>query len=237
MRIMTPRLRKLALTAHITTSVGWLGAVSVFLALAVAGLTSQNAQMVRAAYLAMDLTAWLIIVPLSLASPLIGVVQSFGTPWGLFRHYWVVAKLLITILATAVLLLHLQPISYIAGMAAETTLTSADLRGLRIQLIANAGAALLVLLVATALSVYKPQGMTRYGRSKRYATEREHVYSAKLVSYQDSTANNLDLIGRSTTATPRWCCYLSSYTSLAVASGGTCRDDNIFILPLNPHFH
>ena len=54
---MTPRLRKFALTAHVTCSVGWLGAVAGFLALAVAGLTSQDAQMVRAAYLAMELTA------------------------------------------------------------------------------------------------------------------------------------------------------------------------------------
>lgn len=45
---MTPRLRKLMLTAHVTCSVGSLGSVAVFLALAVAGLTSQDAQMVRA---------------------------------------------------------------------------------------------------------------------------------------------------------------------------------------------
>lgn len=65
---MTPRLRKFALTAHVTSSVGWLGAVAGFLALAVAGLTSQDAQMVGAAYLTMELTTWFVIVPLSLAS-------------------------------------------------------------------------------------------------------------------------------------------------------------------------
>ena len=116
---MRPRLRKFALTAHVTSSVGWLGAVAGFLALAVAGLTSQDAQMVRAAYLAMDLTTWFVIVPLSLASLLTGLVQSLGTTWGLFRHYWVLAKLLLTILATVALLLHMQPISYMASAAAE----------------------------------------------------------------------------------------------------------------------
>ena len=160
---MTPRLRKFALTAHVTSSVGWLGAVAAFLALAVAGLTSQDAQRVRAAYLAMELTGWSVIVPLSLASLFTGLVQSLGTPWGLFRHYWVLFKLLITVLATIVLLVHMQPITYVAGVAAETTLSRADLRGLRIQLVADAGAALLVLLVATTLSVYKPQGRTPYG--------------------------------------------------------------------------
>ncbi|MBA2455119.1 MAG: hypothetical protein H0V48_01050 [Nocardioidaceae bacterium] len=165
---MTPRLRKFALTAHVVSSVGWLGAVAGFLVLAVAGLTSQDAQMVRAAYLAMELITWFVIVPLSLASLLTGLVQSLGTTWGLSRHYWVVAKLLLTVLATAILLVHTQPISYVARVAAETTLSSADLRGLRIQLVADAGAALLVLLVTTTLSVYKPRGMTPYGRRKQH---------------------------------------------------------------------
>ena len=53
---MTPRLCKLVLTARVTSSVGYLGAVAGFLALAVAGLTSQDAQMVRAAYLATELS-------------------------------------------------------------------------------------------------------------------------------------------------------------------------------------
>ncbi|VTU44367.1 hypothetical protein [Variovorax sp. RA8] len=60
---MTPSLRRFVLTAHVTSSVGLLGAVACFLALAVAGLINRDAQMVRAAYLAMDLTAWFVIVP------------------------------------------------------------------------------------------------------------------------------------------------------------------------------
>ena len=165
---MTPRLRKFALTAHVTSSVGWLGAVVAFLPLAVVGLTSQDAQMVRGAYLAMELTAWVVIVPLAFASLLTGIVQSMGTKWGLFRHYWVLVKLLLTILVTIVLLLQMEGISYIAGVAAETTLSSADLRGLRIQLVVHAAVGLLVLLVPAALSVYKPRGMTRYGWRKQH---------------------------------------------------------------------
>ncbi|MCI0387329.1 MAG: hypothetical protein MOB07_00960 [Acidobacteria bacterium] len=165
---MTPGLRKFVLTAHVTSSVGWLGAVAGFLALAVAGLTSQDAQTVRAAYLAMELTTWFVIVPLAFASLLTGLVQSLGTEWGLFRHYWILAKLLITILTTILLLVHTQPIGILAGVARETTLSSADVGRLRIQLVADAGAALLVLLVATTLAVYKPRGMTPYGRRKQH---------------------------------------------------------------------
>lgn len=163
---MTPGLRKLVLTSHITLSVGWLGAVAGFLALAVAGLTSKNAQMVRAAYLGMDVTGWFVIVPLSLVSLVVGLVQALWTPWGLFRHYWVLLKLLITTLATILLLVHMRPVTHLARVAAETTLSSVDLRGPRIQLVGDASAALLALLVTTTLSVYKPRGMTAYGRGK-----------------------------------------------------------------------
>ena len=166
---MTPRLRKFALTAHVTSSIGWFGAVAAFLVLAVAGLTSPDPQMVRAAYLAMELTGWFVIVPFAIASLLTGVVSSLGTTWGLFRYYWVLIKLLITVVSTVVLLVHMPPISGLADVAAETTLSGADLGGLRIQVVVQAGAALLVLLVATALSVYKPRGMTRYGQRKQRA--------------------------------------------------------------------
>jgi hypothetical protein len=167
--LMTAGVRKFALTTHVTSSVGWFGAVAAFLSLAIAGLASQNAQTVRAAYLSMELTTWAVIVPLSVAALLTGIVQSVGTPWGLFRHHWVVAKLGLTVLATVILLVHTQPIGRVAAVAAERMLSSADLRQLRIQLVADAAAALVALLVATTLSVYKPWGLTSYGRREDVA--------------------------------------------------------------------
>lgn len=160
---MTPRLRNFALTAHVAFSVGWLGAVVAYLALAIAGLTSQDAQRVRAAYLAMELIGWFVIVPCSLAALLTGLVQSLGTEWGLFRHDWILVKILLTLGATIVLLLHMGAVSRMSGVAAETTLSHADLGALRIQLVVHAGGGLLVLLAATTLSVYKPWGRTRTG--------------------------------------------------------------------------
>lgn len=161
---MRSGVRKLMLTTHVTSSVGWFGAVAAFLALSVAGLTSPSPQIVRAAYLSMELTTWFVIIPLSVAALFTGLVESLGTTWGLFRHYWVIAKLGLTVLATIILLVHTQPIGAVAAVAADRMLSSTDLRQLRIQLIADAGAALLALLVATTLSVYKPWGMTSYGR-------------------------------------------------------------------------
>jgi hypothetical protein len=161
---MTPRLRKLTLTAHVTSSVGWLGAVVAYLALAITGLTHPDAQLVRAAYLAMELIGWFVIVPFSLTALLTGLVQSLGTEWGLFRHYWILVKFLLSIGATLVLLVHMRRVSQMSGIAAGMTLSGADFGMLRLQLAVHAGGGLLVLLAATALSVFKPWGRTRYGQ-------------------------------------------------------------------------
>src|SRR5687768_18623377 len=106
---MSAGIRKFALTTHVTSSVGWLGSVAAFLALAIAGISSLDAQTVRAAYLAMHVITWFVIIPFCLAALVTGLVQSLGTTWGLFRHYWVVTKLLLTVLATIILLVHTQP--------------------------------------------------------------------------------------------------------------------------------
>src|SRR5262249_24785545 len=158
---MRPRLQKFVLTAHVSSSVGWLGSVAGFLVLAVAGLGSQVSRLVRAAYPAMELLAWYAIVPLSLASLLTGLVQALGTKWGLFRHYWIVFKLVINVASSVLLLVHMQPIMHLADVAAQTRLASGDYFLLRVQLVADAAYAVVALLVATALSVYKPRGGTR----------------------------------------------------------------------------
>lgn len=162
---MKPSLRKFALTTHIAASVGWIGAVVAYLALVVATQTSQDAQTVRAAYIAMEPIIRFALVPLAFASLLTGLIMSLGTPWGLFRHYWVLAKLLLTIFATKVLLSQLEPISYMASLAADPNTDLGRLGGVGGFL--HPGLGLLVLLVIMTLSVYKPRGMTRYGWRKQ----------------------------------------------------------------------
>lgn len=165
---LTSSLRKLVRTAHVIVTVGWLGAVASFFVLSIVGLTSQDVQVVRAVYIAMGLITWYIILPLSFIPLLItGPLLSLGTPWGLFRHYWILAKLLINVLSTLILLVHLQPISYLSRIATEGTLSSAN-DPVQIQMVVASGAALVALLVATGLAVYKPRGMTAYGWRKRY---------------------------------------------------------------------
>lgn len=175
---MRPGVRKLALTVHIATTVGWLGAVVAFLGLAIVGLTSGDAQTVRGAYLVMEPITWFVLVPLALASLLTGLVSALGTPWGVFRHYWVLFKLVLNVLATVLLLVYTQSVGYFADVAADPT---ADLDVVRNPSPAlHAILALALLVVALVLAVYKPRGMTSYGQRRQTEQRRgqhEHVHN------------------------------------------------------------
>lgn len=165
--VMTPGLRKFMLTLHIIFAVGWLGAVAGFLILAIVGLTSHDEQMVRSVYLSMGLITRFAIVPLSFAPLITGPILSLGTPWGLFRHYWILAKLLLTVVSTVIMQLHVQPINLLASTAAKATFLPASLHDMQVQMVIASALALVVLIVETALAVYKPRGMTPYGWRKQ----------------------------------------------------------------------
>jgi hypothetical protein len=166
--IMTPGVRKAALVAHVGCSVGWLGAVATSLVLALAGLATGDAAVVRAVYPALEMIGWYGLVPFSLAALLTGLIQSLGTTWGLLRHYWVLVKLLMNLFATGVLLLYMQTLTYLAATA-RTAATATDLDRLRDPSpVAHAGAAVVLLLVALVLSIYKPRGLTTYGQRTQH---------------------------------------------------------------------
>src|SRR5918993_5908111 len=144
--MMTHGVRRFALTAHVTCSVGWLGAALAFLSIAIVGLTHEDAPTVRGVYLVMEPAAWFVLVPLAFASLLTGLVQSLGTTWGLFRHYWVLFKLLINIVATVVLLAYMETFRVMAAVAADPRADLGVVRNASPAL--HAGAALVLLLVA-----------------------------------------------------------------------------------------
>lgn len=165
--MMTPNIRKFALTVHITSSVGWIGAVIAYLSLDVTTATSQDAQTLHSAWSAMELIARYVIVPLALASLLTGLVMSLGTKWGLFRHYWVLISLMLTLFAITVLLSETPQISRIADIAADPTTSRDMLRALPSTLVHSVGG-IGILLVIQVLNVYKPKGLTPYGWRKQH---------------------------------------------------------------------
>jgi len=130
-------------------------------------VTSREPQIVRGSYLAMELTGWYVIVPFCLASLVTGLVVSLGTPWGLFRHYWVLVKFLITVISALILFGFTQTLSSLGDLAADATLSMYELRNLKQSPVLHSGGGLLAIFVATILAVYKPWGMTPYGRRER----------------------------------------------------------------------
>lgn len=158
---MPPALRKAALVGHVTSSVGWLGAVAAFLVLAVVALHTADATTSRSLYIAMEVLGRAVLLPLALASLVTGLVQSLGTSWGLFRHWWVVVKLFLTVLSSLVLVAYTTTLTALADaargpMGHAGVLPSASP-------VLHSGAALVVLLGAAALSVFKPRGLTWHG--------------------------------------------------------------------------
>jgi hypothetical protein len=161
-------IRQLTYTTHVTSSLGWVGAVIVFIALALIGLTSPDEITTRGAYLVMAPAAWFALVPLAHVSLLSGLALCLGTAWGAFRYYWVVSKLVITVFATGVLLAYMATFREMAGIAADA---QADLAVVRNPSpLVHGVLALVLLLAATWLGVYKPFGTTPYGKRARTAS-------------------------------------------------------------------
>jgi hypothetical protein len=176
---MTPALRRITFTTHITSSVGWVGAAMAFLALAVIGVASDDERTVRGAYLVMAPAASFVLVPLAHASLLSGIALSLGTTWGLFRQYWVVLKLGITVFATLILLIYMGTFRQMAGVAADPVVDLDVVRNA--SPIVHAILALILLLAATVMGVYKPFGMTAYG-SRKHDEQRQAVSSTTLAT-------------------------------------------------------
>jgi hypothetical protein len=155
------------LTAHVVSSVGWLGAVLAFVGLALIAMTSQDGRTVRAAVLVMEPVGWYVLLPLVLTSLLTGIIQRLASTWGLVRHYWVLLKLIIGTVSTYVFVAFLLTTVGSATTGAADQATSVErLRALAGTPRDHALLALAGLVTATVLAVYKPRALTRYGRRR-----------------------------------------------------------------------
>ena len=121
----------------------------------------------RSLYVAMEVLGRAVLVPLALASLATGLLQSLGTAWGLFQHWWVVVKLGLTVVSTAVLLAYTPTLTLLADAARHPAGAAGPLPSGSPVL--HSAAALLVLLGAAVLSIVKPRGLTRYGWRRQHA--------------------------------------------------------------------
>jgi hypothetical protein len=205
--MMTPGSRRFTFTTHVTSSVGWFGAALTLVALAVVGLTSDDEATVRGAYLLMAPAAWFVLVPLAHASLLSGIILSLGTAWGLFRYYWVAVKLGLTVFATAILLIYMRTFQQMAGVAADPAVDLAAVRNA--SPIVHGILALVVLVSATVLGIYKPFGMTERGR--RAMGERRHAVPSTI------PASTVTSLARPIGSVPSWIYWMSAVALALVA--------------------
>ena len=153
-RRLSPGLRKLVLAAHALVAVGWFGIVVAKLVLELAAVTGKDAEIPEAAYLFMGLFDRALFPPMALGTLLTGIVLSVGTAWGLFRHYWIMAKLVLTV---AVIV---TGVVFVGAWLEEARAAASGPAAVR--LVYASLAHLLMLGAATVISIYKPWG--RIGR-------------------------------------------------------------------------
>src|ERR687896_686486 len=160
---LAPRIRKLVLTVHVLTSVGWIGACAAYLTLTVAAMTSDSHDTVRAAFVSMEIL-YFALVPLAAVALLTGLIQAVGTNWGLFRHYWVLTKLVLRFVAITVMVLNLDTVSSHADHVSHGSVVES---GAAPHAFRRAAGGLAILGFTAILGLYKPRGLTRYGRRKQ----------------------------------------------------------------------
>ena len=160
-RQLSPRSRKIALTVHVATSVGWLGSAYTMLVLGVAGALSVDAAFRLGCYEVMHLFDRAVNIPLGFTMLASGLVSSLWTRWGLVRHRWVLTKFLISLGVLVV-----TPILSVPRvlMMIERLHAGTDPGSLPVEIIAVSVATVLTLTAVTAIPIFKPWGRTRWAR-------------------------------------------------------------------------
>ena len=161
------------LAVHVLVAVGWFGLVVAKLILEIWAATTPEREVARVAYQFMAVLDRAMFPPAALGTLLTGVILSVGTAWGLFQHYWIVVKLVLTVavVLTGVIFVGAwtqQAIAMSSGSGAATA-TSPVIGAAPTLLIYAAVAHALMLGAATVISVYKPWGRIR---PDRHATVR-----------------------------------------------------------------
>ncbi|MEV0379229.1 hypothetical protein [Nonomuraea sp. NPDC050643] len=156
---MRPRIRKTVLVIHVIASVALLGEVWGLVVLNTAAALTKDLELAHAAYRLMPLLVFAGGIPLSLTALLTGITLGLTSHWRLFRHYWVTAKLVLLVAVICAGMFLFDP----EGMAAVTEGGRAAGATRQWGQVAALSAQIVMLMTATALSVFKPRGAIRRG--------------------------------------------------------------------------
>ncbi|MDR7277035.1 hypothetical protein [Catenuloplanes atrovinosus] len=170
------RWRQLTVWLHVLSSAGWMAQAMALCVMLATGLASDDPA-VRTASTAMSLaTDGRLLAPMAGVSAFTGIVLSAATPWGFFRHWWVLTKFAITLVQLYAGIFLLSP------QLAESAVTGPAPAQV-------AGTALMASAIAFQgwLSIAKPWGTVR-GRRRGGGTAPAWVFAAAV------TGGLLDLL-------------------------------------------
>ncbi|MFI6577420.1 hypothetical protein ACIBFB_16630 [Nocardiopsis sp. NPDC050513] len=160
-RRLPPGVRKAVLSVHVIASVALLGEVWVLVVLNTAAATTDDAGLALSAYRLMSVLVFAGGIPLSTTALVTGLILAFGTAWGLLRHAWVFAKLVLLVAVVLIGMFLFTP-ERMAAEAAAGPLADAE-QWVQTAVVATQA---VLLVVATALSVYKPRRTLQAGRGR-----------------------------------------------------------------------
>ncbi|GAB2858814.1 hypothetical protein GCM10027176_71660 [Actinoallomurus bryophytorum] len=170
---MPPRIRKTIVTLHVIFAVGWLGTDFSMLGLGITGFSSSSLETMRESYLSMERIGAYVVIPVALCAVLTGLLLGLGTRWGLLRYHWVTVKLVVGLLALTLAVLPLQIQLHTAATAVQEPGATSDIGFVQYTLIIAPAVALALYSSNVVLSIFKPWGMSAYGK-RRAAGERRN---------------------------------------------------------------
>lgn len=164
--MLSRRVRRATLLAHILVSLAWVGVDLVIGVFAITGITSDDPATIAMSYTALEAFALVLLVPLGLLSLGTGVLLGLGTRHGLVRYWWVLVKLVLTIVLVVLVLTALR--STLADAASASQVADASLTDRlgrdRVSMLFPPAVSTTVLVVVAVLGFYKPWGPTPRGR-------------------------------------------------------------------------
>jgi hypothetical protein len=157
---LTPVARKAVLVLHVICGISWMGVDIALLALLITARTTNDAALVVSGFNAIRMIVPVAVPPLSLGILVTGIILGLGTRWGLVRYWWVLVKLLLSLIMTVLVFVSLVPaVNDIPSLSAATMSADAvraSFGMLPTVLMFPPLVSFLMLGVATILSIFKP---------------------------------------------------------------------------------
>ncbi|GIP40677.1 hypothetical protein J31TS4_39570 [Paenibacillus sp. J31TS4] len=155
---------------HVLSVVCWLGGAMVMLLLGLYMQKAENGEQLYYTLENMHLIDVVFVRYTALLALFTGIVLSVWTNWGLFKHYWILIKLILTVALIAFGIKYmgawLSQIVRIAQQERSLALSDTAFLNASYSLIGGAAANIVSLIFMTAISYIKPFGKINKRASK-----------------------------------------------------------------------